>query len=376
MKKKLTGPILIIASSGEASDVRYATGFNPVDPVVFLQEGRRRFLVVPPLESGRAQKLDKDLRVLMPSQLDLTKKQRRDPHDWAWGLVKFLKLQRVNVSPTFPAGAFQRLIRSGIKVNIIDEPLFPDRRVKNKKEIEYITAAQTAAVDAMQNGINLIRKASINRKGFLVLKRRLLSVDDVRFEIQKTLLQHNCIDAMDTIVACGDDAADPHERGSGLLCSGETIVIDIFPQHKVTGYWGDITRTVVKGQASSRQKKMYLAVKQAQRKALAMIRPGVKGSTIHQAVSTLLDQRGFKTVMSEKLTEGFFHGTGHSLGLDIHESPSISTSEDKLRAGNVVTVEPGLYYKGLGGVRIEDTVLVTSKGAKMLVPCEKVFEVA
>jgi len=196
----------------------------------------------------------------------------------------------------------------------------------------------------------------------------------VKLVVEFELLRHQC-QARDTIVAGGRQAADPHDRGSGPLRAGETIVLDIFPQHKRHGYWGDITRTVVKGRARPELHRMYEAVRTAQAAALREVRAGARADHIHEGVQQRFKAAGFVTDMRDGLPVGFFHGTGHGVGLDIHEAPSLSTVPVRLRAGHVVTVEPGLYYPELGGVRLEDTVAVTGTGCRILAACEKVFEI-
>jgi Xaa-Pro aminopeptidase len=189
----------------------------------------------------------------------------------------------------------------------------------------------------------------------------------------KNLLEHRCR-GEETIVACGRDAADPHERGSGPLSAREAIVIDIFPQHMEHGYWGDLTRTVVKGQPGPKLVALYRAVKEAQRAALKAIKPRVQVCTVHKAAQQVFEKAGFATGITDGFPQGFIHSTGHGVGLDIHEPPSLGDSTARLREGQVITVEPGLYYRTLGGVRIEDTVVVTKEGWRYLVPLEKKFQ--
>jgi Xaa-Pro aminopeptidase len=155
------------------------------------------------------------------------------------------------------------------------------------------------------------------------------------------------------------------------LRADEPIVLDIFPRHGPSGYWGDMTRTVVKGTASREVVRMHRAVLDAQKRALAMIRPGVQGNSIHRAVQATLEDHGFTTGVEDGTPVGFFHGTGHGVGLDIHEAPRVSLSKDRLRAGHVITIEPGLYYPAHGGMRIEDTVVVTRDGYQRLASCTK-----
>jgi Xaa-Pro aminopeptidase len=186
-------------------------------------------------------------------------------------------------------------------------------------------------------------------------------------------MENDCI-AQHTIVACGDDACDPHNEGSGPFRAHEPIVMDVFPKSSKTGYYADITRTVMKGKPSDALRRVYDTVLQGQELGLQMVKEGASGKAIHTAIQDLFEQVGYHTGIINERMQGFFHGTGHGVGLEIHEPPRISRVDDTLQAGHVVTVEPGLYYLGVGGVRIEDTVLVTSTGCENLTTFPKQFE--
>lgn len=374
MAKGLTAPVLIIGSPGDPSDLRYKTGFSAVDPMVFLQAGGAQYIVVPLLELGRAKKTTPRATVFVPQDLGIPRLRRRYVEEWAAALLHRLKIRRVRVPSTFPAGVFARLARARVRMDVVNGPLFPERAVKTSREVANITESQRASVAAMKAAIALIAASRADRKGFLVSGGQRLTSERVRYEIDQTLLAHDCA-ARDTIIAGGSQAADPHDRGSGPLRAGETIVIDIFPQHKKHGYWGDITRTVVKGRGSPELRRMYAAVEVAQKSALKKIRAGVRTCAIHEEVQRVFAEKKFETSVKDGVARGFFHGTGHGVGLDIHEAPSVSLTDDILRAGQVITVEPGLYYPELGGVRIEDTVVVTKTGWRYLAACPKRFEV-
>jgi Xaa-Pro aminopeptidase len=196
----------------------------------------------------------------------------------------------------------------------------------------------------------------------------------VQKTITRVLMDHHCL-SRDTIVAGGTQAADPHEKGHGPLRAHEAIVIDIFPKHQDHGYWGDLTRTVVRGRATAGLRRMYHAVRMAQSAALNAVKPGVRCATVHRRAAAELEMRGFKTTTVDGRRVGFIHGTGHGVGLEIHERPSLGLGKDRLKSGHVITIEPGLYYPEHGGIRIEDTIVVTHKGWRYLVPCERRFEV-
>jgi len=341
---------------------------------VFLDEGKRRTLIVPLLEYGRAQQETKGVDVFLPEEINIPAKERRSISKLALGLLRFRKVKRIQVHSFFPAGAARDLEDNGIRVEICNGPLYPERIVKRKQEIEKIAESQRATVAAMREAKKVLRDATLGRGGVLKWKGSTLTSECLREVIDRTLMKHGCF-ARETIVAGGALAADPHDKGSGPLKAGETIVIDIFPQHKLHGYWGDITRTFCKGKPSPELARMYRVVLHAQKKALAMIRPGIVASDVHAMIQSYFKDQGFPTTVKDGIVRGFFHGTGHGVGLDIHESPSIGLAKTKFKTGHVVTVEPGLYDPDIGGIRIEDTVAVVHDGVRMLASFPKTFEV-
>ncbi len=364
--KKLTTPILLVGTSADNKDLRYASGFGAVDPVVYLRNGKEGFLVVPTMELGRARReAARGVHALTPLDLNLSKNERRRISSWAIALLRSRRIRRVAVSPSFPLGIALRLRRAGIRLTVARSAVFPEREIKSARETARIREVQEAAAAAMRCAIRKISEARVNRDGYLMERGRRMTCEAVRRAIDLKLVERDCV-ARDTIVACGRTSADPHARGDGFLKAGEPIVMDIFPQHKAHGYWGDITRTVVKGKASAELRRMYSAVRAAQKAALRMVRHGAPVTRVHGAVQRVFEDRGFPTEVRNGRAEGFTHSTGHGVGLEIHEAPSLSHGPGRLKAGNVVTVEPGLYYRRIGGVRIEDTVLVTRTGFKHL----------
>lgn len=366
-------PILLIGSSLTSPDLEYITGFRTSDPVVFLQIGNNKVLVVPELELGRAVKTCVNIQSLTPGMLRISKLKRRRLSQWALALLKKYNLRCVTVPSSFPFGIAEALKKNGIRVVPSEERLFPERAVKTIEEIKKIRDVQQTAVIAMRTAVTMIAHAEITYNRLLRYKGAYLTAEKIKQVITEILISRNCI-CRDLIVAGGLDAANPHDQGHGPLPADQSIVLDIFPQHMTHGYWGDLTRSVVRGNPSAKLKNMYWAVKSAQSAALNRLKPGIKCSTVHKAASAELIRRGFETHIHNGIVEGFIHGTGHGVGLAIHEDPSISNNDTRLRAGNVITVEPGLYYSNIGGIRIEDTVVITKTGWKYLVPCEKKFE--
>ena len=217
----------------------------------------------------------------------------------------------------------------------------------------------------MRKAVDLIA-GSRPRGDMLFYQDQPLLSEQVRSIIEVSLIEDAC-ETMDTIVAGGADAADPHARGVGPLPANAPIVIDIFPRSKVSRYYADMTRTVLKGEASLEVSEIYDAVRQAQDVGLKGIRSGVPGKEVHSSVSQIFRELGFP----ETEGCGFTHSTGHGVGLDVHEKPSLSETGETLQTAQVVTVEPGLYYPQIGGVRLEDLVVVTEKGCENLTRFEK-----
>lgn len=385
VRKKSTTSILIAGNSAAHPDIEYATGFRASGATVLLVERGTPCLVVPGMEAGRAQRVLAGKRkgsvgnsgtreVFTPETLGLDAGQQRRLSEWVIALLRKRRVRRVSVPSAFPLGVARKLEEAGIKLMIADGPLFPEREIKTGREIRCIRESQQAAVIAMRAAVALIGSSDVGTAGFLKVRGKHLTSEEVRRTIAGVLLDHGCT-GRDTIVAGGVQATDPHEVGSGPLRAHEPIVLDIFPQHTGHGYWGDLTRTVVKGTVPPLVRKMFAAVKAAQSTALSRVKSGVKCATVHKAASEEFRKRGFRTRLNGAEREGFIHSTGHGVGLSVHEAPSVGLSETRLKSGHVITVEPGLYYPEVGGVRIEDTVVVSSSGWTYLTPCEKRVEV-
>jgi Xaa-Pro aminopeptidase len=262
-----------------------------------------------------------------------------------------------------------------IKVKVKSGSFFPERESKTQEEVKKLSAALMMAEVGLAEGIQALKTAKTDKKGQILYNGVVLTSDKLRSIIDIAILQAGGL-ARHTIVAGGKQACDPHEPGHGPLRANEPIILDVFPHSQKTGYFGDISRTVVKGRATEAVRKLYSTVAEGQQVAFNQIRDGRKGVDVHTAVDEHFRKAGYITGKKNRRMQGFFHGTGHGLGLEIHEAPRISaTSSDILRIGHVVTVEPGLYYPELGGVRLEDVAYVSEKGARNLTKFEKQLEV-
>jgi Xaa-Pro aminopeptidase len=370
--------ILLYAASEADADVLYATGFFAPDPFVFIKTAPgRRIMVMSDLEIDRARATANADRVLSMSHYTaLAKKRLRKnpaPGDIIAEILRDLRIRHVNVPSGFSTGVADRLRSHGIRVDAAPGSLFPERIHKSAAEVRHIVDAMRATEAGMQRAIDLLRRARV-KNGWVVLNGKKLTAEDVRLAANLEIFARGSIPAH-TIVAPGKHGCDPHDVGSGPIRAGEPVIIDIFPRSEKTGYFADITRTVVKGTPRPGVRELYDAVLAAQRGALRMIKPGAVASDIHGAILAVFEKRGFKTGQIDGRMQGFFHGTGHGLGLEIHEAPRIAMNDTRLEAGMVVTVEPGLYYAGIGGMRIEDTVLVTRTGMRNLTRFPKFLEI-
>jgi Xaa-Pro aminopeptidase len=375
----LNEALLIVADSERDANMLYAVGMFVPDPFIYLHSGGRPLMVMSDLEIDRARAQAPHCRVL-----SLTACQRKLRADGVKTaslpqvirlILREKKIRRVLVPHDFPFGLAKDLKKLGIKLKPRRD-FFPRREIKSADEIKKISAALTMAEVGMAEGMEILRRAKINRDRKLIYHGIPLTSERLRAVIDCAILQARGL-AANTIVAGGKQGCDPHERGYGPLRAHEPIIIDIFPRSQKTGYFGDITRTVVRGHASEGVRKLYATVLQGQKIAFGKIRATVKTADVHKAVQQFFVQQGYKTGRRNGRMEGFFHGTGHGLGLEIHEAPRVgATATEKLRPGHVVTVEPGLYYPELGGgVRLEDVALVTGSGAKNLTRFEKVLEI-
>ena len=272
-------------------------------------------------------------------------------------------VESIAVPRNFPTGTADGLREHGLDVTVESEGIVSDiRAVKHDEEVEHIHRAQQANQQAMAVAETMIATAEIDADGTLVYGGEPLTSERVTQEIEITLLRHGC-SLDETIVACGEHGADPHDRGSGPLEANELIVIDIFPQDKETKYNGDMTRTFCRGEPTDEMVRRYECTYEAFEAALDAVEAGVTGKAVHDAVCDVYEDAGYATLRSDPTTDtGFIHSTGHGIGLDVHEAPRVSSTGEKLEAGHVITIEPGLYDPAVGGVRIEDLVVVTEDG--------------
>lgn len=362
----------------------YATGFFVPDPFVLLVQDGRSTILLSDLEVGRGRREARVDEVIGLSDFMQEHKKLlgRNP-TLAKVAALFLHTRRVRravVPANFPLALSLALAHEGVTVvPPKNGPFWPQRLYKSREEIGHLRRALEVTAAGMARGMEVLaaarpvggKRAAPNAE--LQWGGETLTSERLRAEIDTAILRLGGA-AANTIVAGGEQGCDPHERGSGPLRAGELIVIDIFPRMVGTGYYGDVTRTVVKGRATDAQRKLWLTVQEGQRRAIAGVRAGADGQKLHEGVKKFFKDEGYPTEIRDGRHVGFFHGMGHGLGLELHEAPRYNHTRS-FEAGTVFTVEPGLYFPGLGGVRIEDVVAVTAKGCEMLSDYEQRLEI-
>jgi Xaa-Pro aminopeptidase len=367
---------LIVAPSDTDADMLYATRIFIGDPFIFLQQKGKRILVLSDLEIDRAKKNAKADEFVMFNQLEREvqgKAKKAPPYEKV--LAHFLTkrgVKRALVPANFPLGFANEIKRNGIALETSNGLFWPAREKKTAEEIRLLQRALRITETGMKRGMEILKASKPGAGKKLKWSGKTLTSEILRAEIDSAILRAGGVPT-NTIVAGGDQACDPHERGFGPLRANSLIILDIFPRDAKTGYWGDMTRTVVRGRASEQQRKLWEAVKAGQALALKRIKAGVDGMSIHKAITELFDRWGFPTEVRNGRRVGFFHGTGHGLGLEIHEYPRLQ--KVTLKAGQCLTVEPGLYYPGIGGARIEDVVIVEKDGCRILSKFPKQLEI-
>lgn len=366
--------LLMVGETANTADLYYAVGYLFHDPVIYLNKGNDDSLLVcgdfereGAAAGGKAARVHSfkdhggdDLPPGLPEyqrSAALTLRVLRDEG-----------IARVVTTNTIPLFTADHLRANGIDLSCQPDLLEKPREVKRPGELAAIEIAQRATERAMDAAVGLIADATVGEDGLLYCGDRGVTAERLRAVINATLLEANC-SGDGTITACGSDSAQPHNVGQGPLRAGQPVVIDIFPRHQERRYFADMTRTVSKGVPSAEIARMYEVTCEALELALGLIKPGITGRAVFEAVCRLYEERGYATFVRDNHMpeEGFIHGLGHGVGLEVHEGPRLGQrGDDLLMEGQVVTVEPGLYVPGVGGVRLEDMVYITADGNRNL----------
>jgi Xaa-Pro aminopeptidase len=359
---------LIYAAGESCADLLYASGVMTPDPFLWYAIPGESGMVMSALEVGRAQKEARPgVRVLSYEQAAAEwhlPQGKRSPVDFVRGLARTCGIRHWSVPYDFPYGLATRLRRHRLVLTPVAE-FFPERAVKTPEEVERVREGVQLAEAGLARALTILREASI-RDDYVIWQGEVLTAETLRGEVDAEIARRGGT-ASHTITAPGPQSADCHMSGSGPIRANQPIVLDIFPRVDRTGYHGDLTRTVVKGKADPVLRRAYEVVRDAQRKAIAAVAAGVTGKFVHQLVVDTIAASEFATDARGNPPRGFFHGTGHGLGLEVHEAPRVSLGYDlPLVPGHVVTIEPGVYYPEWGGVRLEDVVAVREGGCENL----------
>ena len=375
---KPTQAILLYGASEGDANMLYAAGFFVPDPFIYFQHKKFSYVVMSDLEIDRAKKQAKADRVL---SLSLYQRKLRKLGKSPAGAIDILDLlfrergiRSLIVPANFSALLTDQLRAKGYSVQIKRDPFWPRRETKNPTEVKQITDSLRIARLGFEAGIRMLKRTTTKRDGYLYLNGTRLTSELLKTAVNTTIMAQGWLPSH-TIISSGNQCVDPHHEGSGPIKANSSIIFDIFPRSQHNGYFGDLSRTVVRGRASDKIKAIYATVQAGQQIGYEQIRDGVNGKEVHQNILDMFAARGFPTGKINGRMQGFFHGTGHGLGLDIHEPPRIAPIDAILRTGHVVTVEPGLYYLGVGGVRLEDVVVVTAKGNRNLTNCPQFLEI-
>ena len=275
--------------------------------------------------------------------------------------ARALGIESASVPPEFPLFVADHLRANGIELMVDEAEFVGRRRVKSAPELEGIRRAQKAADAAMGVARSLIHEL---RPG--------LTSEEVRLAMQATCEEHGCELPDDVIVSHGAQSAIGHESGSGTIGAGEPVVVDIWPRDKVSRCWSDMTRTFVAGGGEPPEElaEYWRLTRESLDRVYADLGPGVNGRKLFERSSEPYIEAGQPTQLSKEpgtiLEDGYFHGLGHGVGLEVHERPNMGRLGDDLVVGDVVTVEPGCYRRGFGGCRLEDIVLITEDGYEVL----------
>jgi Xaa-Pro aminopeptidase len=363
--------VLICADSIRSPEMRHEVPVPVPDPMLYVENGDTRVVIASAFELQRIREVGLDARAPENFGLDelLQDGTSRDEAELECYLraCNELGVTTAAVPPTFPLELADHLRANGIDVHV-DRELFEDRRRrKNAREIEGLRRAQRACEAALDVARELLRNSKPN--GALEFDGEPLTVERIKLEIERVFSEHGVV-GDEFIVSHGAQTAVGHELGSGTLLPDEPIVFDLFPRDRETGVYSDMTRTYVVGTVSDELREYHRLCKEALDRTTAATKPGVNGRELMQMACDLFAEHGHKTQLhkepGEILESGFFHGLGHGVGLEVHEKPSLSRSGDDLVSGDVITLEPGLYRAGYGGVRLEDILLVTDDGAEVI----------
>ncbi len=375
--------VLIVADTIRSPELRHEVPLAVPDPFLYAEVSGKRSVVVSSLEAGRIRDLGTDLQVLTLEDAGLDGLLKRGLDSYAveqelhLNACRTLGLEGALTPSGFPVGQADYLRSQGIELTA-DQRFFDERRrVKTEHELAGIRRACRAVEAGIAVGVEMLRGAS-RANGVLTLDGQPLTCERIKLEVERAFGEHGSA-AEEFIVSHGSQTAVGHDGGSGPIAADDVVLFDLFPRDRESACYSDFTRTFALGPPTGELAEYHRLAKEALDLAVAAVKPGVKGSDIHRLVCDFFHEHGHKTQLhkeeGEALQDGFFHATGHGVGLEVHERPGVGRVEsESLVEGDVIALEPGLYRNGYGGVRLEDLILVTADGAEVLTSFPYDFE--
>jgi Xaa-Pro aminopeptidase len=366
--------VLIYGDTMRVPELRHEVPVPIPDAFLYAEAGGRRVAVLHSLEIPRVRAEAPEVEIVPLEELGSDELFSQGLKGWEISLelavraCKKLGIESAIVPEGFPVGFADHLRANAVELTV-DRDLFDNRRrLKNATELRGIRNAQKACEAALDASRELLRRATPNGAG-LEVAGEPLTCERLKRVIEDVFADHD-VEGGEMIVSHGAQTAVGHDMGSGQIAPNEPIVFDLFPRDKATGCYADMTRTYVVGEPTDEVKEWHRLVKEALDVSTAGVKPGVNGRKLYEQVCDIFQNAGYKTQLNkqpgEVLQDGFFHGLGHGVGLEVHELPGLSRVGHDLVPGDVVTVEPGLYRSGYGGLRLEDLVLVTDDGYEVI----------
>jgi Xaa-Pro aminopeptidase len=365
--------LLIWGDTMRSPELRHEVPVPIPDEFLYVETGDRRAVVIHSLEIPRV-RAETALEIVAHEELgsdDLFAEGRprwQIDQELVLRGCRQLGVERAVVPPSFPIGMADFLRQNRVELTVDRDVFDRRRRAKNETELAGIRRAQKACEAGLDAARELLRRAQENGDGLEVDGEPLTS-ERLKRVIENVFADHD-VEAGAMIVSHGAQTAVGHDMGSGQIRANEPVVFDLFPKDKRTGCYADMTRTYVVGEPTDEIREWHRLVKEALDRSTAEVRPGAHGRALFELVCGLFQEAGYKTQLNkepgEVLEEGFFHSLGHGVGLEVHEDPNLGRGGHELITGDVITVEPGLYRAGYGGLRLEDLVLVTADGHDVL----------
>jgi Xaa-Pro aminopeptidase len=376
--------VLIIGDTMRVPEMRHEVPLAIPDPFVYAEVDGRRIVAIHSMEAVRIEELGLGLELRPTEEFGADELRRTAPDLYAFSreltlnIARSLGIERASVPRKFPVAHADALREDGVELTV-DQKLFDDRRRrKSAHELDGIRQAQRAAEAGFVAARDVLRRAEPSNGG-LSLDGKPVTSELLKEHALAAFLANGAV-AEEMIISHGPQTAVGHDMGSGPIAADDVVLFDLFPVHMASGCFADMTRTVAVGNAPDEIHEWHALCREALDLACAEIRPGANGRDVNKLVDDFFAERGFPTLLTkedgEVLADGYYHSLGHGVGLEVHESPSLGPIGDELVAGDVITIEPGLYRRGFGGVRVEDLLLVTEDGYERLTDCPYELELS